>query len=206
MLEVKRVEEKTKEDALKKVLETLNTNESEIYYFFEETEGSLFKSKKVIVNAVTKYEVKQFIKNYINEFAKKINIMINSEIVIKPQGISVVLISDKNGILIGKDGKNLAAFQALLRQTLKKYGRFNLKINVDIANYKAKRERNIEYEVKKLAKEVSKTKIAVKLDPMNSYERRIVHTIVSDFSNLVTESEGVSPNRYVVIKYEEDAN
>ena len=57
---------------------------------------------------------------------------------------------------------------------------------------------------KKLAKEVLKTKIDIKLDPMTSFERRIVHNVVNNFEHLATESEGETPNRYVVIKYKED--
>ena len=75
---------------------------------------------------------------------------------------------------------------------------------LDISNYKAKREKHLIYEVKNLCQDVLKTKMDVKLDPMNSYERRIVHSTVSSFKNLITESEGESPNRYVVIRYKED--
>lgn len=154
---------------------------------------------------VTKYDVKTFIKNYIYELAKNMGTTINCEITEKEQGYSVLLVSDQNAILIGKDGRTLSSIQTLLRQALKKYGKFNIKINIDIAGYKAKRERNIAYEVKKIAKEVMQTKIDAKLDPMNSYERRIVHTVLADFPKLITESEGTEPNRYVVIKYKEDA-
>jgi len=203
MLEVTKLEAKTKEEALKQALETLNTNEREVYYYFEEEEGGLFKSKKVVINIITKYDVKTYIKSYVSELAKQIGTTINCEVTEKEHGYSVVLISDKNAVLIGKDGKTLSAIQTLLRQSFKKYGKFNIKVNLDIANYKAKRERNIAYEVKKIAKEVMKTKISAKLDPMNSYERRVVHTVLTDFPELMTESEGVEPNRYVVIKYKD---
>ena len=57
------------------------------------------------------------------------------------------------------------------------------------------------YEAKKIAREVSKTRVDAKLDPMNSYERRLVHTAIADFKHIETESEGEEPNRCVVIKY-----
>ena len=203
MLKITKVEAKSQEEALKQALEKLNSNEKEVYYYFEEQEGGLFKSKKYAVNIVTKYDVKTFIKEYISELAKKMNTTINCEVTEKEQGLNVVLVSDNNAVLIGKDGKTLSSIQLLLRQALKKYGSFNIKLNIDIANYKAKRERNIAFEVKKIAKEVIKTKIDAKLDPMNSYERRIVHTVLADFPDLITESEGSEPNRCVVIKYKE---
>lgn len=204
MLEIVKNEAKTKEEALLKSLEELNVREDETFYFFEETEGGLFKGKKYISVVTTKYAVKEYIKNFLNELAKKMNTKFNIEVKETEYGFSVVIIGDNSSALIGKEGRTLTSIQTILRQSLKKYGNFNIKVNIDISNYKAKRERNITYEVKKICREVLKTKIDAKLDPMNSYERRIVHTVVSDFDNLVTESEGVQPNRYVVIKYQEN--
>ena len=66
-----------------------------------------------------------------------------------------------------------------------------------------KKIKNLKYEVSKIAEEVLNSKIEAHLDPMNSYERRIVHTLVSEYKNLETISEGEEPNRYVVIKYKE---
>ena len=115
-----------------------------------------------------------------------------------------MIVADKNGLLIGKDGNTLKSIQLLLRQSLRKYGKFDIKVNLDVAGYKAKRERNITYEAKKIAREVMRSHVDAKLDPMNSYERRIVHTAIADFKNIETESEGTEPNRCVVIKYKED--
>ncbi len=128
----------------------------------------------------------------------------NVEVNEKDDVISAVIVTDDSGIMIGKEGKNLNAIQTILRQSLRKYGDFNIKVNLDISGYKVKRERNIVREVKKIAKEVLSTKVEAKLDPMNSYERRIVHTVISDYDDLTTQSEGEAPNRYVVIKYKED--
>ena len=70
--------------------------------------------------------------------------------------------------------------------------------------YKAKKINNLEHEIKKIVKDILDSKIAVKLDPMNSYERMIVHNYVSKYENLKTESIGEEPNRYIIIKYEEN--
>ena len=80
----------------------------------------------------------------------------------------------------------------------------DVKINIDASNYKKKKEENFEREMKKIIKDVQNTHIEVKLDPMNSYNRRIVHNLASKFKNIKTESIGEEPNRYTVIKYEED--
>ena len=75
---------------------------------------------------------------------------------------------------------------------------------MDVGDYKVKNQKRIESLAKKVAREVSKTKIEAKLDPMNSYERRIVHTILGENSLVRTESTGEEPNRCVVIKPKED--
>ena len=76
-----------------------------------------------------------------------------------------------------------------------------IKINVDISNYKYEQTKKLEKNIKNIAKEVLKTKVDTSLDPMNSYNRRIVHTIVSEFSDLETESVGEGKERHVVIRY-----
>ena len=77
---------------------------------------------------------------------------------------------------------------------------------IDIDNYKEKQNYFLTRDVKKIAREVTLSKMEVKLDPMNSYERRIVHNALSKFDYIETKSEGEEPNRYVVIKYKEKQN
>ena len=79
---------------------------------------------------------------------------------------------------------------------------FNL--TIDIGEYKVQQQKRIESLAKRVAREVGKSKIATKLDPMNSYERRLVHTTLADYPKVITESEGEEPNRFVVIKPKED--
>ena len=67
--------------------------------------------------------------------------------------------------------------------------------------YKAKNQKRLERLAKKVAREVSRTKVDAKLDPMNSYERRIIHTVLGEYKHVTTESIGEEPKRCVVIKY-----
>ena len=204
MLEVVKNESKNQEEALTRCLEELNVNLNEVYYYIEEGETGLFGKKKYIAYVVTKYDVKEYVKKFLNELAVKMNTSFNVEVNENDGVISAIIVTDDSGVMIGKEGKNLNAIQTILRQSLRKYGNFDIKVNLDISGYKARREKNIEREVKKIAREVLKTKIEAKLDPMNSYERRIVHTIISEYDGLATQSEGEAPNRYVVIKIKED--
>lgn len=204
MLEIVRSEAKNKDEALRKGLEQLNVREDEVYYYFEETEGGLFKGKKYISVITTKYAVKEYIKGFLNELAYKMNTKFNIEVTNNEYGFSVIIVADDSAYLIGKDGKTLNSIQTILRQALNKYGNFGFRVNVDISNYKAKKEKHLSFEIKKICKDVLNTKMDVKLDPMNSYERRIVHNVVSGFDNLCSESIGEGVNRYTVIKYKED--
>ena len=115
------------------------------------------------------------------------------------------MVSNNNQILIGKEGRTLNAIQVLVRQTLKNQSGLNLKVNIDASNYKGKKINNIEYQTKKICRDVVKTKVEAKMDPMNSYERRAVHNVVGTFKELESESFGEEPNRYVVIRFKEDA-
>lgn len=205
MLSKKLYVEKTKEEAINKCLEELGLKEEQLYIVESEIEsGKLFKTKKSQVEVVTKEDVKNFIREYIKMISKLMNINIQSEININDTIINVLLISDNNSILIGKEGRTLNSIQILLRQSISNQTGLNLKVMVDVSNYKAKKMKYFEKEVKNICREVLNNHIDVKLDPMNSYKRRIVHNIANKYDNLITKSEGIEPTRYVIVKYKEN--
>lgn len=204
MLTLSKYEGKTETEALEKCINDLNTTEQELFIKKTETEAKLFKSKKYIIEAIKKNDIINYIKDYIKEIDKSFNIEIKSEINEKDNVIKVVLVSNNNPILIGKDGKNIEAIQTLIRNSIRNQIGLDIKINIDASNYKKKKEENFEREIKKIIKDVQNTHIETKLDPMNSYKRRLVHNLASTFKNIKTESIGEEPNRYTIIKYEED--
>jgi len=196
-------EGKNIEEATLKATNELNENLDNLYIQQSEEEGKLFKSKKYIIEVVKKQDVFDYIKDYIRELSHRMEIDINCEVREVDGTISVLLVSSNNALLIGKDGKNLNALQILIRQAVNAQSGQSIKLLVDISGYKNKKMKNLEYEIKKICKEVLNTKIEVKLDPMNSFERRIVHNVVSEFSHLQSNSVGESPNRCTVISYHE---
>ena len=196
MITLHKYEGKNKDLLKEECIKELN----DAYMITSEIESGIFKGKKYVLEAITNEEIINYIRMFINDLSKKMNIEINSEIKIVDKNINVLLVSNNNNILIGKDGKTLNAIQLILRQTFKELNKFNLRIMVDVSNYKEKKSKNLEYEIKKICKEVLKTKVEVKLDPMNSYERRIVHSVVAEFEGLQSVSYGETPNRYTVIK------
>lgn len=114
--------------------------------------------------------------------------------------IHFLIESDENALLIGREGKTLISLQYLLRNYLATFVDGHQVVALDIGNYHENRKRQLEILATKTAKEVAKTRIAVKLDPMNAYDRRIVHTKLSEWRDVYTESEGEGDQRRLVIK------
>ena len=203
MLNKTKLEGKTKEEILNKYLSENKLEEKDIFYTESEIKGGLLKSKKVELEIVSKKDIINFIKEFIENLSKNMGITINSE-VRENEGIyNVLLVTDNNPIIIGKDGRTIDAIQLLIRQALTTQVGKNIKVIVDASDYRNNKQRNFEREIKKIAKEVLKTRVEAKLDPMNSYNRRIVHSLLADYENIETESFGETPNRYVVIRYKD---
>ena len=81
---------------------------------------------------------------------------------------------------------------------------FNIKVNIDISNYKQRKEHLFENDIKSIINEVLTSKTDTTLEPMNSYKRRIVHNVANNYYNIETKSDGEEPNRCVTIKYIEN--
>lgn len=192
------------ETVLNEGLESLGLSSKEVIVKSEEIKGGLFKASQVEVTIIPFTDVIDYIKSYLEEILTEMGLEISFETQIREDQIKVKMYSDDNPILIGHAGKNLAALQTLVRASVKsKYGKTPY-ISLDVENYKDKQLMYLEKTAKRIAKEVSETKIAVELDNMNSYERLVVHNAVSGFEGVYTESVGDEPNRHVVIKPKED--
>lgn len=194
-------EGKNKEEVLNQALKTLNASTEEIYYNeTEELTGGLFKSKKYVVMAVLKEDVVIYAKNYLKELTELMNLKVDFEIQKRENYIKINMVSDNNPILIGKNGRTMSSLQTLVRQSIQAKLGIRINIILDANEYKEKQQKNIERLAIKLARDVRKTKLEVKMDSMNSYERRLVHNALSNFKGVTTISEGEEPNRFVVIK------
>lgn len=200
MLSISKFEGKTKEEAIDKALDYFNLDEEYLLIIDRTTEEDELSK----IEVVDKADIKHYIKDYVATLSENMNIDINVEIREYEGSYSVKLVSNNNAILIGKDGRTIAAIQTLLRKSLENELHFPIKVNVDVANYKEKNLRRKAYEIKKIAYEVQKTKVDVALEPMNSYERREIHNMVDQIPNVTTESIGEGKDRHIVIKYVEE--
>ena len=207
MLELKshKYEGKNSDELLNKALSELNASSNEIYYNLkEEVTGGLFKSKKYFLNVALKDDVVEYVKAYLKELTDLMNLKVEFETSKRENYIKINMISDNNAILIGKNGRTIESLQLLLKQSIQ--SKLGIKINIilDSNGYKEKQQKNIERLAIKLARDVIKTKVEVKMDSMNSYERRLVHNALTDFKGVTTISEGEEPNRCVIIKLTEE--
>ncbi len=114
--------------------------------------------------------------------------------------IHYVIDSSENPLLIGTKGHTLEALHTLIKNLIGSYTKDYIVVTLDIGSYRANRIHQLEILATKTAKSVAKTKIAVKLDPMNSFERRVIHEKLSDWRDVYTESEGEGEERAIVIK------
>ena len=196
-------EGKTYDEVKEKALSELKVNEEDLIIINKEEKSSLLK-KTAKIEVTTINDVQNYIKETISEILKLMGIETNFEVRRRDKTISIKLFSNNNAILIGKNGRTIGALQTIIRQIVSNQINEKLSILLDVENYKQKKEKNIEYLAKKTAREVAKTKVEVTMDSMNSYERRIVHSILADDKYVYTESIGEEPNRCVVIKLKEE--
>ena len=195
---------KNKEDLLNLALYEWNVNKDDVIFYEKEIKTGLFKTKKIELSIIKKIDIEEDliekIKNILNDMS--INI-INIDTYYKNNTFYINLKTDNDSLIIGKNSKNLKALTTIIIKYLKNNELNEFKFVLDVSNYKKHKEKKLIFLAKNVAKEVLKTGIEVNLDPMNSYERRIVHNALSNFKNIVTESSGEEPNRYVVIKKRE---
>ena len=193
---------KTKEEAIELALKELNISENNIIVNVLEEKNTLLK-KNVKIEVIDYNDIIDLVKENINEITKLMGIDVNLEVRRRDNNITIKIFSDHNAVLIGKNGNTIEALQTIIRQIVLKETNTFISIILDVENYKDKKNRNIEFLAKKVAREVAKTKVEAKLDSMNSYERRIVHSILSEDKYVYTESIGEEPDRCVVIKPKE---
>ena len=113
----------------------------------------------------------------------------------------VDLVGDDLGYLIGRRGDTLDAIQHLANYTINKDVEGHIRINVDAECYREKREDSLRRYARKKAQQVLKARRRTTLEPMNAYERHVIHAALQDMDNITTHSTGVDPNRRVVIEY-----
>ena len=116
-------------------------------------------------------------------------------------GILVKLTGEKLGMLIGHRGETLDAIQHIANYAMNRVSDEHVHISVDAENYRSKREESLKRLAEKVAAKVLKYRRSMTLEPMNSYERHVIHTVLQDVDGVSTYSIGSEPNRRIVVAY-----
>ena len=187
----------SQEDAISEAVKKLHISSDKIFInvLGELPEGL---NCEALVDVNLTIEGKKYLEGILN--ALNIGYQIEARSVNGEEQIHYIIDSYENSLLIGVKGRTLEALQILLRNLISTYTKDYIVTTLDIGGYKSNRARQLEILATKTAKEVSKTKVAVKLQPMNSFERRIIHEKLSDWRDVYTESEGEGENRAIVVK------
>lgn len=200
------IKSKTKEEAISKAMAKLNVNSKdlEVEVLQQATKGFLgFIGAKEGLYKLTVIETesdiaKKFVETILKNSKIEAKVNVNQE-----NNLIKVDIEGKDAAsLIGRRGETLDSIQFLTGLALNKINKdSHMRVLVDIENYRAKREESLIRYANKVAREVAKTKKTKKLDYMNPYERRIVHSALQNDKYVSTYSEGTDPYRRLVIEY-----
>ena len=195
---------KTVADAITEACKVLGVTSEKLDYVVVE-EGSAgflgIGAKNAVINAKIKSSVIDKAKIFLNDVfaAMNMTVVINAEYKEDEKELSIDLSGDDMGVLIGKRGQTLDSLQYLVSLIVNKESSDYIRVKVDTENYRKRRQDTLENLAKNIAFKVKRTKRTVSLEPMNPYERRIIHSALQNDKYVTTHSEGEEPFRKVVV-------
>ncbi len=195
-------EGKTTEEVLNDFYQETNLTKEDIVYTSALKNKKLFKGETYEVVIYKKDDIYEMVKVFLKELLTNLGLEVNFELKTKDEYKIIKMYSNNNQILIGKNGQTLKALEVLVRQKIINETNSQLKITLDVENYKEIRDKKIIRLAKQTAKDVAKTKTKAILENMSSYDRRLIHNALTDFKGVTTHSEGEEPHRHIVIEPE----
>lgn len=199
------VSAKTVEDALTDASVQLGITSDQLEYEIVEKGSSgflgLIGSKnatiRVKVKSSVEDEVKEFLTSVFNAMKMQVEIEINKNE--DERFLDVELKGDDMGVLIGKRGQTLDSLQYLTSLAINKHSDVYYKVKIDTEDYRKRRRDTLENLARNIAYKVKRTKRPVSLEPMNPFERRVIHSALQNDRYVTTHSEGEEPYRHVVV-------
>lgn len=199
-----KISAKTIDDAITEALIKLETTSDMIEYEVLEkgSAGFLgFNSKPAVIKARKKFTVEDYVKEFLNNVFNSMNMVV--EIITNldeaNNNLDIELKGDDMGVLIGKRGQTLDSLQYLISLVANKNSDNYLRVKLDTENYRKRRKETLENLAHNISYKVKRTKRPVSLEPMNPYERRVIHSALQNDKYVVTHSEGEEPYRRVVV-------
>ena len=194
---------KTVEEAVNSALEELGANKEDVHVeILEEPSRGLFGLLGV-KDAAVKVTVVEKAENFLNKLLISMGIKGNAMVKKDGNNLSAEIVnisSSDMGIVIGKRGSTLDAIQYLLSLVINKDREDYIKVIIDVKGYRERREETLIRLANKMANKAKYSQRPVKLEPMNPYERRIIHSALQNVDGINTYSEGEDPYRRVVIQ------
>jgi len=195
---------KTIDDALTEAAIKLETTSDKIEYEVIEkgSSGILgFGSKPAKIKARKKNTIEDIAVEFLNKVFNAMNLVVNIDVKVnlEDKTVDIELSGDEMGVLIGKRGQTIDSLQYLVSLVINKESEDYLRVKVDTENYRARRKVTLEELAKNIAYKVKRTKRAVSLEPMNPYERRIIHSALQNDKYVTTKSEGEEPYRHIIV-------
>jgi spoIIIJ-associated protein len=191
---------KTVDDAVNDAAKELGVPADQLVYKVTEEKKGLF-SKKATIEVYDVNDAVTFAQDYLKTAIGGMGIEITTEAKVEEDIIHITINSERNPVLIGKNGRTLQAFNELVRLAVSNKFRHRYRILLDVGGYKEDKYSRIAYIAKRTANDVLKSHVDVKMDPMTPDERRVVHNTLNGMEHIKTESSGEGSDRAVTIKY-----
>ena len=203
------VSAKTVNEAITEACRKLGVTSDKLEYQVIEEGSSGFLgigSKPAIIKASAKIEevsAEDTAKNFLRDVfaAMNMQVVIDVKYNEEEKSMDIELSGDEMGVLIGKRGQTLDSLQYLVSLVVNKEMEEYIRVKIDTENYRQRRKETLENLAKNIAYKVKKTRRPVSLEPMNPYERRIIHSTLQNDKYISTHSEGDEPYRRVVVTY-----
>ena len=195
---------KTVDDAITEACQKLTVTSDKLEYEVVEEGSSGFLgigAKPAVIKARIKNSVADKAKEFLKEVFDAMNIVVVIDVKYDEENrnIDIELSGDEMGVLIGKRGQTLDSLQYLVSLVVDKDEDEYIRVKVDTEDYRKRRKETLENLAKNIAYKVKRTKRPVSLEPMNPYERRIIHSALQNDKYVTTHSEGEEPFRRVVV-------
>lgn len=195
---------KTVNDAITDACQKFVVTSDKLDYVVVEEGSSGFLgigSKPATIRAKVKGTVADKAKDFLNEVFNAMNlvVVIDANYNEENRNLNIELSGDEMGVLIGKRGQTLDSLQYLVSLVVNKDIEDYIRVKVDTENYRERRKETLENLAKNIAYKVKRTKRPVSLEPMNPYERRVIHSALQNDKYVTTHSEGDEPFRRVVV-------
>jgi spoIIIJ-associated protein len=201
-------EAKTVESAIEEALNEMNIgkDDADIEVLDEGSKGlfGLIGGRNALVRVYKKVDYEEIIKSFLYPVFDVLGIDGDIDITVENNVLNIKLSAENIGIIIGRRGETLDALQYLLGLAVNKQSDRFMRVTLDVCNYREKREETLIRLAKRLADKVERTRKNITLEPMNPYERRIIHATLQDYGQVETYSIGDEPNRKVVIRYKKE--